>query len=90
MTLATGPENDRCGAWDSLGESVRVMAQETSILLHIVYGAEIKKVKHAMLCECEFRWLLTRSCAPDLCAQQSHRRQVAGESSHTHTNCCFR
>lgn len=44
VTLATGTEADRSGAWDSLGEAVRVMAQETSILLHIVYGAEIKKV----------------------------------------------
>lgn len=44
VTLVKGSADDRPGAWDSLGEAVRVMAQETSILLHIVYGAEIKKI----------------------------------------------
>lgn len=43
-TLASGPEEDRAGAWDSLGEAVRIMSQNTAILLHIVYGAEIKKI----------------------------------------------
>lgn len=42
--LSTGSADDRPGAWDSLGEAVREMAQNTALLLHIVYGAEIKKV----------------------------------------------
>lgn len=44
ITLAKGTPEDRPGAWDSLGDAVRIMAQNTAILLHIVYGAEIKKV----------------------------------------------
>ncbi len=44
ITLAKGSADDRQGAWDSLGEAVRIMAQNTAILLHIVYGAEIKKI----------------------------------------------
>jgi hypothetical protein len=44
IVLAKGTVEDRPGAWDSLGEAVRIMAQNTAILLHIVYGAEIKKI----------------------------------------------
>lgn len=44
IALVKGSVDDRPGGWDSLGDAVRVMAQETSILLHIVYGAEIKKI----------------------------------------------
>ena len=44
VVLAKGSAEDRPGAWDTLGEAVRIMAQNTAILLHIVYGAEIKKI----------------------------------------------
>lgn len=35
---------DKSAAWDVLGHAVSQMAQKTSLLLHIVYGAEIKKI----------------------------------------------
>ena len=44
VALVKGSADDRPGAWDSLGEAVRIMSQNTAILLHIVYGAEIKKI----------------------------------------------
>jgi hypothetical protein len=37
IVLAKGTVEDRPGAWDALGEAVRIMAQNTAILLHIVY-----------------------------------------------------
>jgi hypothetical protein len=44
VELVKGTTEDRAGAWDTLGEAVRIMAQNTAVLLHIVYGAEIKKI----------------------------------------------